>query len=117
MEKKRRGRPSKAETGETKVIITDSLLDPFFIEKDNNNYTLIEKFKPTRGFAGQEASGKDINKVVGYYTKLGSALKRVSKLKTNKKSVGEISLNDYINNWDQTQQDIDKLISKLNNKA
>ena len=116
MEKKRRGRPPKSETGETRIIINDPLLEPFYIEKDKLQFVLLEKSTATRGFAGKAATGKETTNVIGYYTSLGNAVKKVASLKTNKKSTKYNSLQEYITSLEEVKEHITQLTNSLNSK-
>jgi len=59
--------------------IKDPLMEPFYIVKDATNFTVIEKSISTRGFGGKAATGKEQEKVIGYYTSFSNALNKISK--------------------------------------
>jgi len=67
---KRKGRPARdtnnVDTQSNVCIITDPAMEPFYISKDNSNFTVIEKTTVKRGFRGAVASGKDTENVIGY---------------------------------------------------
>ena len=82
-EVKRRGRPARDEndTQSNLCTIKDPAMEPFYIVKDSSNFSVVERSTSTRGFAGKEATGKETEKVVGYYTSFKNALNRVAKEK------------------------------------
>ena len=53
-------------------------MEPFYISKDATNFTVIEKTISTRGFAGRKATGKEVEKIVGYYSSFKNALNRIA---------------------------------------
>ena len=81
----KRGRPSKDNQSQDPnyCVIKDPLMEPFYIQKDRYNYTVIEKTISTRGFAGKKATGKEVEKVIGYYSNFANGLKLI-------KSAGKI---------------------------
>jgi len=115
-EKRKRGRPSKSETGETRTTITDPLLEPYYIEKDSFQFILLEKSTATRGFAGKVATGKETTNVIGYYTQLGNAIKKVISLRAGKYSKKCESLKEYVENWETLKVEIENLVNNLNHK-
>ena len=112
-EKTKRGRPSKDSSNSTHAIIKDPLMEPYYIQKDRYNYTIIERVTPTRGFAGKKAIGKELERPIAYLSSFKSALWRVSQLKF-KSTKGEFnSIKEYINEWDNVKKGIDSLLNKL----
>jgi hypothetical protein len=65
-------------------------MEPFYISKDNSTFTVIEKSTAKRGFAGKEASGRETENVIGYYSNFKNALNAVAKQKF---FVNKISIN------------------------
>ena len=111
----KRGRPSKDTQSQDPnyCVIKDPLMEPYFIQKDRWNYTIIEKVTPTRGFAGKKAIGKEIERPIAYLSSFKSALWRISQLKF-KSTKGEFnSIKEYINEWDNVKKGIDSLLNKL----
>lgn len=109
-EKAGRGRPS-GET--TSITIKDPSMEPFHIIKDNYNFTVIETSKSTRGFAGGESSGKISEKVVGYYTNFGKALKAVAKEKFHRKNKSYSTLKEYIDSWKEVETGLKQMLNKV----
>jgi len=112
---KRRGRPSKDENSpdSSTCIIRDPLMEPFYIKKDSNCYTLIEKVVSTRGFAGKEATGKTVEKTIGYYTQFRNALKVAAREKFYKTQGEFETITEYIDAWDRVKTGMELLLKKL----
>tara|TARA_R110001606_G_scaffold372901_1_gene530131 strand:- start:4000 stop:4362 length:363 start_codon:yes stop_codon:yes gene_type:complete len=109
---KGKGRPSR-EDSTTTQIITDPLMEPFYIRKDPLNFTVYEKSISTRGFGGKKASGNEVEKVVGYYTSFGSALRTIAKAKFSSHSGDYTSIKEYINEWDNVKDGLSSLVGKV----
>lgn len=114
-ETKRRGRPVKDEndTQSNLCTIKDSSMEPFYIVKDASNFTVIEKSTSTRGFAGKEATGKETEKVIGYYTSFKNALNRVAKEKFYQNQSEYDSIQDYIGTWNVVKEGIETMLNKV----
>tara|TARA_R110000787_G_scaffold282238_1_gene394009 strand:- start:309 stop:665 length:357 start_codon:yes stop_codon:yes gene_type:complete len=112
-EEKKRGRPSKDTNNPTHAIIRDPLMKPYYIQKDRYNYTVMEKITPTRGFAGKEAIGKELERPVAYMTSFKSALWKISKLKFSTTKGEFNTLQEYIDEWDVVKEGIDDLLNKF----
>lgn len=89
METKRRGR----QPGQTKdvTIIKDPALEPYHIEVDEVNFTLM----------------KD-EKKLGFFTSFAPALKKVAMLKVNSKNK-RMTVREYIKEFKETQVALDNL--------
>jgi hypothetical protein len=114
-EVKRRGRPARDEndTQSNLSTIKDPLMDPFYIVKDPYNFTVMEKSISTRGFAGKKATGKEKEKVIGYYTSFKNALKRISKEKFYSNQGQYDSIQEYIDTWDVVKEGIETMLNKV----
>ena len=113
-EKTKRGRPSKDSSNPTHAIIKDPLMEPYYIQKDRYNYTIIERVTPTRGFAGKKAIGKELERPIAYLSSFRGALWRISKLKFTNETKGEYnSIKEYISEWENLKNGIDSLLNKL----
>ena len=112
-EEKKRGRPSKDTNDSTHAIIKDPLMEPYFIQKDRYNFTVMERITPERGFAGKEAIGKEIERPVAYMTSFKNALWRVSKLKFSDETKGEYnSIKEYLAEWAKVKDGLDSLLNQ-----
>jgi hypothetical protein len=117
VKKGKRGRPSKGSEefaeNSTSTIIKDPLIEPFFIQKDRNNFTVFEVSIPERGFAGKKSSGKEMEKFVGHYTCFENALKVISKRKFYQNKQEYNSIKEYINDWKVLKNEIETLFTKI----
>jgi|TARA_S200002703_G_scaffold49645_1_gene43076 hypothetical protein len=110
----KRGRPSKEQSQNSSYCtIKDPLMEPFYISKDATNFTVIEKSISTRGFAGKKATGKEVEKVVGYYTSFRNALNKIAKEKFYNNSGEYSSIQDYINSWDEVKNGLETMLNKV----
>ncbi len=111
----KRGRPSK-DTENPNVnycTIKDPTMEPFFIVKDTTNFTVMERTTSTRGFAGKKATGKEVEKVVGYYTSFKNALNRISKEKFYENKADYSSIKEYIGSWNEVKNGLETLLNKV----
>tara|TARA_B100000035_G_scaffold64900_1_gene52712 strand:- start:789 stop:1145 length:357 start_codon:yes stop_codon:yes gene_type:complete len=110
-----RGRPSKDNDSPKSnyCIIKDPLIEPFYISKDATNFTVLEKTISTRGFAGKKATGKEIEKTVGYYSSFKNALNRIAKEKFYKNKSEYDSIQDYIGSWNKVKDGLETLLNKI----
>ena len=110
----KRGRPSKDESqNDSYCIIKDPLMEPFYISKDATNFTVIEKSISTRGFAGKKATGKEVEKTVGYYTNFKNALNRIAKEKFYDNPGEYSSIQDYIGSWNEVKNGLETMLNKV----
>jgi hypothetical protein len=114
-ETKRRGRPARDEndTQSNLCTIKDPAMEPFYIVKDATNFTVIEKSLSTRGFGGKAATGKEQEKVVGYYTSFSNALNKISKEKFYQNQGDYTSIKEYIKTWDQVKTGMENLLKSI----
>jgi hypothetical protein len=114
-ETKRRGRPTRDEndTQSNLCTIKDPAMEPFYIVKDSTNFTVIEKSIATRGFGGKKASGKETEKVVGYYTSFGNAVNRIAKEKFYQNEGEYKTIQDYISTWNTVKEGMESMLNKL----
>ena len=112
-DKKKRGRPSKNDSNSSYAIIRDPLMEPYYVQKDRYNYTVIEKTISTRGFAGKKATGKEVEKVVGYYSSFANALYKISKLKFYDAKGEYNSIQEYMETWQKLKNGLKSLLNKI----
>jgi hypothetical protein len=114
-ETKRRGRPARDEndTQSNLCIIKDPLMEPFYIVKDATNFTVMERSVATRGFGGGEASGKETEKVIGYYSNFANAIRRISKEKFYQNQGEYETIQEYINTWNTVKEGMESMLNKL----
>lgn len=114
-EKKSKGRPPKgtSEKLSLECTISDPLMEPYFILKDSNNFEVIKKTLPKRGFAGAPPSKKIKHITVGYYTSFKTALNCIAKEKFYKNKGEFSSIKDYINSWVEVKEGLETLLNKI----
>jgi len=114
---KRKGRPARdtnnVDTQSNVCIITDPAMEPFYISKDNSNFTVIEKTTVKRGFRGAVASGKDTENVIGYYSSFKNALNAIAKQKFYLNKGHYSSIQEYIGTWNEVKDGINNLLNKV----
>ena len=110
---KRKGRPKKSESDKftTQCIIRDPLIEPFYIQKDNYNWTVIQKTTSTRGFGGKKIAPKEVEKTIGHYSSFKNALNCVAKHKFYENDKEFTSIKSYINSWEKVKMGIETLLN------
>lgn len=115
-EVKRRGRPARGEQVDPQsslCTIKDPAMEPFYIVKDSTNFTVMEKSFSTRGFGGKAATGKEQEKVVGYYTSFTNALNCIAKQKFYQNQGEYNSIKEYISTWSEVKNGLDNLLKSI----
>jgi len=85
------------------TIISDPLIEPFYISKDQHCYTVFENINSSGG------SNKQYQKAKGHYSNFGSCLEIIAQLKVEQKENFN-SIQEYIAEWKQIKQKIKNLI-------
>lgn len=114
--KTRRGRPARGENPDTQstlCTIKDPAMEPFHIVKDATNFTVVETSISTRGFGGKKASGKEQEKVIGYYTSFSNALNRISKEKFYQNQGEYSSIKEYIDTWNKVKTGMEQMLKSI----
>lgn len=114
--KTRRGRPARGENVDpqsTLCTIKDPTMEPFYIVKDATNFTVIEKSVSTRGFGGKAATGKEQEKVVGYYSSFSNALNCIAKQKFLVNQGEYSSIKEYITTWNKVKDGLESLLKSI----
>ena len=88
-------------------------MEPFYILKDATNFTVMEKSISSRGFAGKKATGKEVEKVIGYYSNFRNALNRIAKDKFYKNRGEYNSIQEYIDSWSDLKEGLETLLNKV----
>jgi len=61
----------------TLITIADPLLEPYFITKDDNCFTVHERVQPKRAHFRTKKNGTEYSKPQGYYPNLEQALYKI----------------------------------------
>ena len=85
-------------------IITDPLLEPFFITKDEYSYTVKQNVTSDSTHFRSKGNAKTYEKSLYYFTRFDQALNKISDLKSDMESFN--SLEEYINNYTKISTNI-----------
>ncbi len=85
-------------------IITDPLLEPFFITKDEYSYTVKQNITSDSTHFRSKGNAKTYEKSLYYFTRFDQALNKISDLKSDMESFN--SLEEYINNYTKISTNI-----------
>ncbi|MCP4482413.1 MAG: hypothetical protein GY817_06535 [bacterium] len=77
--------------------ITDPLLEPFFITKDEYSYTVKQNVTSDASHFRSKGKAKTYEKSLYYYANFEQALQKIANLKADMESFN--SLEEYINNY------------------
>ena len=95
-----------SETKRRKSIqtITDPLLEPFFITKDEYSYTVKQNVTSDASHFRSKGKSKTYEKSLYYFPTFGSALNKIAELKAGVDNYD--SLEEYINNYTKISTNI-----------
>ena len=77
--------------------ITDPLLEPYFITKDEYSYTVKERVTSDASHFRSKGKSKTYEKSLYYYPEFEQAVNKIADLKTTKEDFD--SLNEYLENY------------------
>jgi hypothetical protein len=84
--------------------ITDPLLEPFFITKDEYSYTVKQNVTSDASHFRSKGNSKTYEKSLYYFTNLGQALNKIANLQAGMESYD--SLEEYINQYTKISTNI-----------
>ena len=84
--------------------ITDPLLEPFFITKDEYSYTVKQNVTSDASHFRSKGNSKTYEKSLYYFTNLGQALNKIAELQAGMESFD--SLKEYINQYTKISTNI-----------
>jgi hypothetical protein len=87
-------------------IITDPLLEPFFITKDEYSYTVKQNVTSDASHFRSKGNSKTYEKSLYYFSTLGQAINKIAELQMGEDNYG--SLKEYINQYTQINNNIKK---------
>jgi hypothetical protein len=102
----------------TATLIKDPAIEPYFIARDNNSYTLWEAYKSsddTKSKRGrkrvitEENKDKVNYKAHGYYTQFENCLNGIAKLKIKDQNYGTIK--SYIDEYKRVKDELNQIIN------
>ena len=78
-------------------IITDPLLEPFFITKDEYSYAVKEMVESDSDHFRSKGKSKTYEKSLYYYSEFGQAINKIAELKSQKGNFN--NLEKFLNNY------------------
>jgi hypothetical protein len=95
----------------TNIVITDPLLEPFFVVKDSHCYTLHMKTKTNPNYT-VDGTSKETVKTMGHFADLPHCLKKITAHKVHfKKEYSTIK--EYINEYNKIKQDTENFLKSF----
>ena len=94
------------------TIIKDPAIEPFFISKDQYCYTVYENVTPDPDNLEKGVKGKEYQKAVGHYGRLGHALNKIAKSKVDLKEEYD-SIVSYIREFEKQNKSMEELLNKI----
>ena len=94
----------KTKTRKSIQTITDPLLEPFFITKDEYSYTVKQNVVSDASHFRSKGNSKTYEKSLYYFTNLGQALNKIAELQSGMESFD--SLKEYINQYTKISTNI-----------
>ena len=94
------------------TLIKDPIIEPYFIGKDGNGYTVYQTVYPgtnTKG-RGRKTRTKESIKPLTYHSTLSSCLSSIAKLKIDNRPIYN-SIYEYINEWKRVKEEIKNMIN------
>ena len=85
-------------------VITDPLLEPFFITKDEYSYTVKQNVSSDATHFRSKGNAKTYEKSLYYFTRFDQALNKIGDLKAGLENFD--SLEEYINNYTKISTNI-----------
>lgn len=81
-------------------IISDPAISPYYISKDEHSYTVLEL----------SSNEKSTDKMIGHYSTLGGALKKLSELKANLKPQYD-SIREYLEEYNNKYNNLKQILN------
>ena len=93
------------------TMIKDPILEPYFIGKDSNSYTVYQTVMPgtnTKG-RGRKTRTKETVKTLTFHSDIASALNSIAKMKVEDRPVFN-SIREYIDAWESVRNEIKQMV-------
>jgi len=87
------------------TTISDPLMEPYYITKDDVCYTVNERIIPNENHFRSKGKGTEYAKPQGYYPEFKQALEKVAKEQLHTRE-SYISLNDFLDKFKQIENNI-----------
>ena len=92
--------------------ITDPVLEPYFITRDEYSFTVKENVAPNSNHFRTKGKGKSYEKSLSYYPTFEAALKKIATLKLSQKE-NYTSINNYIEEYNTISNQIKSYTDEL----
>lgn len=92
--------------------ITDPVLEPYFITRDEYSFTVKENVAPNSNHFRTKGKGKSYEKSLSYYPTFEGALKKIAVLKLSQKE-NYTSINSYIEEYNIISNQIKSYTDEL----
>ena len=94
------------------TMIKDPILEPYFIGKDTNSYTVYQTVMPgtnNKG-RGRKTRSKEAIKTLSFHSSISSALNSIAKLKVEDRPAFN-SIKEYIGAWESVRNEIKQMVN------
>ena len=91
--------------------ITDPLLEPYFLTKDEYGFTVKENVTPNSDHRRTQGKGKKYEKSLYYFPSFEASLEKIAILKLSQKE-NYNSIKDYIGEYNKISNDIKTYINQ-----
>lgn len=94
------------------TLIKDPAIEPYFIGRDTNSYTIYETVYPgtnNKG-RGRKTRSKEAIKTLSFHSTLSSALNSIAKLKVEKRPEYN-TIKEYIAEWTRVKEEINQIVN------
>lgn len=93
------------------TMIKDPVLEPYFIGKDSNSYTVYQTVMPgTNAGRGRKERTKESVKTLSFHNDIASALHSIAKLKVEERPV-YWTIKEYIEAWESVRNEIKQMVN------
>jgi hypothetical protein len=102
---------SESQLPSSMTMIKDPILEPYFIGKDSNNYTVYQLVLPgTNTGRGRKVREKESVKTLTFHNDIASALNSIAKLKVENRPIYN-TIKEYIVEWNRVKEEINQIVN------
>jgi hypothetical protein len=102
---------SESQLPSSMTMIKDPVLEPYFIGKDSNSYTVYQLVLPgTNTGRGRKIREKESVKTLSFHNDIASALNSIAKMKVEERPVFN-SIREYIDAWEVVRNEIKQMVN------
>ena len=94
------------------TLIKDPSIEPYFIGRDANSYTIYETVYPgtNENGRGRKTREKEAVKTLTFHSSLASALNSIAKLQVENRPIYN-TIKEYITAWEQVRDEINQMVN------